>query len=199
MATLERIRNRAGVLVSVVIGLALFAFILGDFITSGGVFFNRSQMEIAEIAGSSISYEEYQARVSENENLQKLFSQQSSLNEQQMLQIREQVWQDLLRANILQPEYKRLGLVIHEDELFDMVQGRNIHPFISQQFGDPQTGEVNKAFLTNFLQNLDRDPRAKAYWLFIENEIQKDRLFNKYLTLVRKGLGVTSLQAKRAV
>ncbi|HQE54031.1 peptidylprolyl isomerase [Tenuifilum sp.] len=199
MATLERIRNRAGVLVSVVIGLALFAFILGDFITSGGVFFNRSQMEIAEIAGSSISYEEYQARVSENENLQKLFSQQSSLNEQQMLQIREQVWQDLLRANILQPEYKRLGLVIHEDELFDMVQGRNIHPFISQQFGDPQTGEVNKAFLTNFLQNLDRDPSAKAYWLFIENEIQKDRLFNKYLTLVRKGLGVTSLQAKRAV
>jgi peptidyl-prolyl cis-trans isomerase D len=199
MATLERIRNRAGVLVSVVIGLALFAFILGDFITSGGAFFNRSKMEIAEIAGSSISYEEYQAMVSENENLQKLFSQQTALNEQQMLQIREQVWQDLLRANILQPEYKRLGLNIHPDELFDMVQGRNIHPFIRQQFGDPQTGEVNKAFITNFLQNMNNDPRAKAYWLFIEKEIQKDRLFNKYLALIRKGLGVTSLQTKRAV
>ncbi|MEW5845756.1 MAG: SurA N-terminal domain-containing protein [Bacteroidota bacterium] len=199
MATLERIRNRAGVLVSVVIGLALFAFIIGDFITSGGAFFNRSQMEIAEIAGSSISYEEYQAMVNENENLQKLFSQQTALNEQQMLQIREQVWQDLLRANILQPEYKRLGLEVHPDELFDMVQGRNIHPFIRQQFGDPQTGEVNKAFITNFLQNMENDPRAKTYWLFIEKEIQKDRLFNKYLTLIRKGLGVTSLQTKRAV
>lgn len=198
MATLERIRNRAGVLVSVVIGLALLAFILGDLITSGGVFFNRSQMEIAKIAGSSISYEEYQSKVDENENLQKLFSQQTALNEQQMLQIREQVWQDILRANILQPEYQLLGLGIHPDELFDMVQGRNIHPFIRQQFGDPQTGEVNKAFITNFIQNMGNDPRAKTYWLFIENEIQKDRLFNKYLALIRKGLGVTSLQVKRA-
>lgn len=199
MATLERIRNRAGILVSVVIGLALFAFILGDLINSGGSIFNRSQMEIAEIAGSSISYEDYQALVYENENLQKLFSQQATLDEQSMLRIREQVWQNLLRANIMQPEYNTLGLAIHPDELFDMVQGRNIHPFIQQQFGDPQTGEVNKAFLTNFLQNMERDEKAKTYWLFLEQEIQKDRLFTKYLTLIRKGLGVTSLQAKRAV
>ncbi|MDI3526292.1 MAG: peptidyl-prolyl cis-trans isomerase [Tenuifilum sp.] len=198
MATLERIRNRAGVLVSIVIGLALFAFILGDFLSSGGAFFNRSQMEIAEIAGNSISYEDFQAKVNENEYLQKLFSNQTSLNEQQMLKIREQVWQDLLRANILNVEYNKLGLSIHPDELFDMVQGRNIHPFIRQQFGDPQTGEVNKAFITNFLKNMDRDPKAKTYWLFLEKEIQKDRLFSKYLTLIRKGLGVTSLQANKA-
>ncbi len=198
MATLERIRNRAGILVSIVIGLALFAFILGDLITSGGSIFNRTKMEIARIAGNSISYEQFQAMVYENENIQKLFAQTATLDEQTMLKVREQVWQDLLRANVLQPEYNRLGLAIHEDELFDMVQGRNIHPFVRQQFGDPQTGEVNKAFLTNFLQNMDRDPRAKTYWVFIEQEIQKDRLFNKYLTLIRKGLGVTSLQAKRA-
>ncbi len=198
MATLERIRNRAGVLVAVVIGLALFAFILGDLINSGGSLFNRAQMEVAEIAGTSIPYEQYQAKIDESENLQKLFSQQAALDEQSQIQIRERVWQDLLRTNIMQPKYEKLGLEIHEDELMDMVQGQNIHPIIQQQFGDPQTGQVNKEYINMLLKNLDNDPRARAYWMYIEQEVIKDRLFTKYLNLIRKGLYVTSLQTKRS-
>lgn len=197
MATLERIRNRAGVLVAVVIGLALFAFILGDFVNSGGSLFNRTQMEVAEIAGTSIPYELFQSKIDESENLQKLFSQQAALDEQSQIQIRERVWQDLLRTNIMQPEYKRLGLEIHENELLDMVQGKNIHPIIQQQFGDPQTGQVNKEYISMLLKNLDNDPRARTYWMYIEQEVIKDRLFTKYLNLVRKGLSVTTLQTKR--
>ncbi len=199
MATLERIRNRAGVLVAVVIGLALFAFILGDFLNSGGSLFNRAQMEVAEIAGTSVSYELFQAKIDESENLQKLFSQQAALDEQSQIQIRERVWQDLVRSNLMQPEYKKLGLEIHENELFEMVQGKNIHPIIQQQFGDPQTGLVNKEYISMLLQNLDNDPRARTYWMYLEQEVIKDRLFTKYLNLVRKGLSVTSLQSKKAL
>ncbi|MGE0077728.1 MAG: SurA N-terminal domain-containing protein [Bacteroidales bacterium] len=199
MATLERIRNRAGVLVAVVIGLALFAFILGDFINSGGSLFNRAQMEVAEIAGTSISYEVYQAKVDESENLQKLFSQQTALDEKSQIQIRERVWQDLLRTNIMQPEYDKLGLEINDNELLDMVQGKNIHPIIQQQFSDPQTGQLNREYISALLKNLDNDPRARTYWMYIEQEVIKDRLFTKYLNLIRKGLYTTSLQAKRAL
>ena len=35
MATLQNIRNRAGILVAIVIGLALVAFILGDALQQG--------------------------------------------------------------------------------------------------------------------------------------------------------------------
>jgi peptidyl-prolyl cis-trans isomerase D len=200
MATLEKIRNRAGILVAVVIGLALFAFILGDFLESGGSLYNRSQLEIAEIAGTSIPYELYQSRIEENENLQKMFSGETSMDEQTMERIREQVWQQMLREYVMEEQYQRLGIAIHPDELFDMVQGRNIHPIIQQQFGNPQTGEVNKAFITQFLKNMDRDPsgRQKTYWLYLENEIKKDREFSKYTNLIRKGLYVTNLQAKRS-
>ena len=52
MATLEKLRNRAGTLVAVVIGLALLAFILGDLFGSGGSLFTRNQFEIAEIDGN---------------------------------------------------------------------------------------------------------------------------------------------------
>jgi len=63
MATLQNIRNRAGVLVAVVIGISLLAFILGDFLNSGRVFFSGQQDEIAEIDGKSISYKYFQAKV----------------------------------------------------------------------------------------------------------------------------------------
>ena len=40
MATLQTIRNRGGLLVSIVIGLALIAFIVGDALNSGSRIFN---------------------------------------------------------------------------------------------------------------------------------------------------------------
>ncbi|MBQ9470888.1 MAG: SurA N-terminal domain-containing protein [Bacteroidales bacterium] len=197
MATLEKIRSRAGVLVAVVIGLALLAFILGDLVSSGGTLFNQAQLELAEINGTSIAYDHYQAKVEEAENLQKLFASQG-IDEQTTLRIREQVWQDLVRTHVMTPEYKQLGIEIHPDELFDMVQGRNIHPIISQQFADPNTGMLNKEYLTAFLQNLDSDPNMRFYWMYLEREMLKDRAFSKYTNLVRKGLYATTLQADEA-
>lgn len=198
MATLEKIRSRAGVLVAVVIGLALLAFILGDLVSSGGTLFNQSQLELAKINGTSIAYDQYQAKVDEAESLQKLFSNQG-LDEQTTVRIREQVWQDMVRTHVMSPEYKKLGIEIHPDELFDMVQGRNIHPIISQQFADPNTGVLNKEYLTAFLQNLDSDPNMRFYWMYLEREMLKDRSFSKYSNLVRKGLYATSLQTDEAM
>lgn len=51
MATLQNIRNRGGLLVSIIIGLALVAFIVGDALSSGASVFNRSRNQIGEIAG----------------------------------------------------------------------------------------------------------------------------------------------------
>ena len=52
MATLQTIRNRGGLLVSIVIGLALIAFIVGDALNSGSRIFNSQRNQIGEIAGS---------------------------------------------------------------------------------------------------------------------------------------------------
>ncbi|MDR1436556.1 MAG: SurA N-terminal domain-containing protein, partial [Candidatus Symbiothrix sp.] len=42
MATLEKIRSKAALLV-IIVGLALFAFIIGDFLRSGSTFFNQQK------------------------------------------------------------------------------------------------------------------------------------------------------------
>ncbi|HCT30381.1 MAG TPA: peptidylprolyl isomerase [Bacteroidales bacterium] len=200
MATLEKLRNKAGILLAVVIGIALFSFILGDFIKPGKSIFANSEHEIARIAGKSVPYQLYQGKVEEIYEINKLFSGKTSLDEQTSEGLREQVWQQLVKENVMDEQYSKLGLAVHSDELFDMVQGRNIHPMIQQLFGNPQTGEVNKPAIIQFLKNMDADPtgRQKVMWLYVENEIKTERIFTKYINLIRKGLYATSIETKRA-
>jgi len=201
MATLQNIRNRGGLMVAIVIGLALGAFILGDMINSGNKLMRPSQMKIAEINGESIQYPEFQKKVEELSEIYKMNSQKAQIDEATGEQIREQVWQGYLQENIVNKASEDLGLSVTTDELFDLVQGNNPHPIIQQLFQNPQTGRVDKATIIQFLKNLDTNasPEQKAYWLYLENQIRQDKLRTKYNNLVSKGLYVTSQEAKNSL
>ena len=60
MASLQKIRNHGALLITIV-GLAMLAFIMGDFLNSGSSFFNRSRENVATIEGQDIHYTEYEA------------------------------------------------------------------------------------------------------------------------------------------
>ncbi|HEC44412.1 MAG TPA: hypothetical protein ENI20_16445 [Bacteroides sp.] len=197
MATLQRIRNRAGLLVAVIIGMAIFAFVLQDLLSGGQTAFSRSKFEFAEINGNSVQYEEYLIRVDKLAEYYRLRIGQTSLDEQTMESIREQTWQDMVREFVTLDEYKELGISVGTDELMDMVQGRNPHPIIASLFADPQTGIINRTFLVQFIRTMNDDPSGaqKTIWLYLENEILKDRAFSKYNNLISKGLYVTELEA----
>ncbi len=200
MATLEKIRNRAGVLVAVVIGLALFAFILGDILGSGPSLFTNRQFEIAEIAGKSISYENFQQKVDQLTDIYMLNTGESSLDAETHERILEEAWQVLLREIILEEEYERLGIEVSAEELFDMVQGRNIHPIVRQLFTDPSTGAFDQSAVIQFLRSMNQDPtgQQRAYWLYVEREITRERKLAKYNNMIAKGLYITPLQAEFA-
>ena len=53
MATLNKIRSKAGLLV-VIIGVALLAFIVGDFLNSGHTFYAMNQNKVAVVNGTNI-------------------------------------------------------------------------------------------------------------------------------------------------
>ncbi|MEA3317115.1 MAG: SurA N-terminal domain-containing protein [Bacteroidota bacterium] len=198
MATLEKIRNRAGVLVAVVIGIALLAFILGDLLKSGGSLISNSQNEIAQISDKSISYQSFQNDVNNLSEITKYTSGNSSIDETTMLNLRKQTWQQMVRRYVMNDEYKELGIAISSDEVWDMVQGENIHPIIKQLFTNPETGQVNTLAIINFLKTYDKDPsgKRKSYWLFIEDQMVQESKFTKYLNLIKQGLNVTSAEAK---
>ena len=201
MATLQNIRNRGSLMIAIVIGLALGAFILGDMLNSGTNLMKPSQMKIAEIDGESIQYPDFQKKVEELSEVYKMNTQQTQIDENTWEQIREQVWQGYLQENIIGKATEKLGITVSAEELFDLVQGNDPHPIIQQLFRNQQTGQVDKSSIIQFLKSLETNatPEQKSYWLYIENQIKQDKLRTKYSNLVSKGLYVTTDEAKKSL
>ena len=212
MATLEKIRSKAGLLV-LVVGLALFAFIIGDFLNSGSTYFRQSQERIAEIDGEVIKIQDYQDRVDEMTEIYKMQSGSASLPEEYMTQIRQSVFDGMVQEIVLDEATQKLGMVVGPEELFDMVQGENISPLIQQMqmFVNPQTGAFDKSALLTFLKQIDVDniatypaeqqaqlQQAQRFWMFWEKNIKRQRLESKYTTLLSKAIAANALDAKAA-
>lgn len=197
MSAIQFLRERAGVLVAVIIGVSLFLFVVSDFFgNSGGRRRQeRKYYEIGNIAGSQVSYQEYEQRVQNLFEIYKLYGV-STIDEATAESVREQIWEQMVRERIQDNQYRDLGIGVSTEEVDELVLGNNPHPIVTQLFTDRSTGFFNRSFLVNFLKNLETDETAKRYWLFFEDEIVTDRMSTKYNNLVSKGLYATSKQAE---
>ncbi len=201
MATLQTIRTRAGLLVAIVIGISLAAFVLGDMFQGGSSLLQGNQMKIGEVNGETIQYPEFQREVERLGDIYRMNSQQNQLDEQTWVQVREQTWQDIVRDQVMTDVYERLGLEISSEELFDMLQGTNLHPIVQQLFRNPETGQVDRNAVVQFLRNLETGvaPEQRQYWLYLEDQIVDERIQSKYNNLVSKGIYVTGLEAEKSM
>lgn len=207
MATLQSIRNK-GVLLAVVIGVALLAFIIGDFLNSGSTLFHQSKQNVAEINGEKINIQAYQEAIDQMNTVYKIESGRSDFNENEMSQLRTQVWENMINERVLGAEAAKMGLTVSTEELRDKLIGKNIHPLILQRpaFMDPQTGQFSQAALLQFYNSVfddnvpqesqDQLREAKSYWLFWENAVKNSILQDKYLALIGKSVGANSIEAK---
>ncbi len=198
MATLQKIRNRAGIAIAIFIGMALAAFILGDLFKSSSSIMRGKQMELAEIDGKTVTYPEFQAKVDELSEIYKMNSGKTSLDQKTTDQIKEQTWQSMVRNLTMKDIYENLGIGVSSTELFDLVQGKNPHAIIQSIFRDPNTGTINRGALIQFLKYQQTNSTGKEhnYWLFIENQIIEERSFSKYNNLLSKGILATTEEAK---
>lgn len=201
MATLQTIRNRAGVLVSVIIGLSLLAFVLSDFIGSGNMF-GGPDLEIAVINGNSVEYPEYE-QVYEGllENYKRNMGSEGLPEESVMDMIREQAWDILVKRYTIEKEIDLAGVIVSEEELFDMVQGTNIDPQVLQIpiFQNQQTGQFDRSLVVQFIQNMDQDQtgNARASWTAFEDQLIQTRRVTKYNNLIKKAMYVPKSMAQQ--
>ena len=209
MAILQKIRDRSGLLIAV-IGVALLAFILGDLLTSGNTFLRKYQDKAFVVDGDIVSTQEYFDRVAEWEEFQKMISGDNSFDENATAQIRDIVYQQMVKERVLDLQAKKLGLSVSKGEINDLVHGDVISPLLQQLplFVDPQTGMFDKNALMNFLTTINTEesmlppeqvPMVRQYksiWLFIENLIKYQRLEEKYGTLLSSAVMVNDLEAK---
>lgn len=208
MTTLQRIRNH-GVILLVVVGIAMLAFILGDFLNSGSSFFNKNRENVGVIAGHKVHYTEYETAKDQLTEVYKIESGSNDINEDLSIQIRNQVWQMLLMDYTLREQADKIGMVVTAEELSELCIGANPHQLIRQRraFYD-ETGNFNRFALINFLNSLAQTPetqeqaanmqQAKSYWMYWENAVRLTHLQEKYVDLLSKLVTANPLDAKYA-
>ncbi|SFS33442.1 peptidyl-prolyl cis-trans isomerase D [Porphyromonadaceae bacterium NLAE-zl-C104] len=209
MATLQKIRDK-GTLLVIVIGLALLAFVLGDLLTSGTTLFGRAQDKAFVVNREVISTQQYADKITQFEEFQKMVSGQSSLDENVSSQIREAVYQQMVRDRLLGHQTAKLGLTVTKEELNDLVHGQSISPVLQQLpfFLDPQTGMFDRRALIEFINTVNipsPNPQEqalvnqyKSLWLFIEEMVRTQRLEEKYISLLSNAVIVNDVEAKTA-
>ena len=208
MTTLQRIRNH-GVILLIVVGVAMLAFILGDFLNSGSSFFNKNRENVGVIAGHKVHYSEYETAKDQLTEVYKIESGSNDINEDLSIQIRNQVWQMLLMDYTLREQADEIGMTVTPEELSELCIGANPHQLIRQRraFYD-ETGNFNRFALINFLNSLAQAPetqeqaanmqQAKSYWMYWENAVRLTHLQEKYVGLLSKLITANPLDAKYA-
>jgi peptidyl-prolyl cis-trans isomerase D len=195
MAVIEKIRSKSGLLIGI-IGFSLVAFVLGDVFSSKNGFFGGSDNTVGIIGGNKVDLMDYNTRVEEFVENYKSQTQNQTVDQATMDQIREQAWNKFVNDFVMVEQYKKLGLTCSPDELFDMVQGKNIDPQIRQAFTDPKTGQFSPSSVIQFLKNKNNDPKAAEQWAAFEKALKEKRIAEKYNELVKGGLYITKDEAK---
>lgn len=194
MGLMTFLRNRAGYILVGAIAFAIIAFIVGDVINTGKPFWAASQRVVGTIDGEDVDIEAFGQKV---EQSLAQFKQQygGSVNPQMQAMAVDNAWQAEIGNVLLKKEYERLGLTVSGDELFDLLQGKNPSPLILQYFGNPQTGEFDRAAVISSLKAQGTNPQLKEQWTLLQEEVEKQALQQKYANLVRNSVYVTSLEA----
>lgn len=208
MATLQNIRNHGAILL-VVVGVAMLAFILGDFLNSGSSFISHNREYVGVIEGNKIHYTQYEEAQKQLTEVYKIESGRSDFDEDMSAQIRNQVWQMFMLDYTLQAQMKAIGMDVTAEELSQLCIGDQVHPIIRnlRAFYD-ETGQFNRDNLVRFLQSLQVEAenaeqaanieQAKTYWLYWENAVRLTQMQDKYTYLLQQLVGANPLDAKYA-
>ena len=198
MATLQKIRSKGPLLV-IVIGLALFAFIAGD--AWKVLQPHQGKQDVGEVNGEVLSAQDYQKMVDELSEVIKLTNGLNSLTEDQLNNVKDQVWQSYVNNKLIAEQAEKLGLKVTDAEIQSIID-QGTHSLLMQTpFRNPQTGMFDKDMLKKFLvdyanlnasqmpaQYVEYYQKMGAFWQFVEKTLAQSTLAEKYQNLVAKSL-----------
>ena len=208
MAVLGKIRSKGAILVGA-ISLALIAFLAGDAARSCEGMKGESHQQIGKILGENISVQEYQKLFDEYQSAIKFTMQRDNLSEQELNQVKDQVWQQLVSSRVLEADAKKVGLTVTEKEI-ENVLSEGTNPVLTQTpFVNQQTGRFDVNALKQFFDSYNKAKAAKSpeldqmqavydYWLFVEKNLRTQLLGQKYQALLASCVLSNKAEAKMA-
>ena len=192
MASLNTLRTKFGIVLSIVIAGALLAFILSLKTEMG---FSGNDPRVGVIDGEKINYSEY---YNQYEQVKAQSGAQES-NEQQSAMLANAAWQALIGKYVLTPGFDKMGLRVTEPERMSMVSGQHPSQAFYNAFADPRTGEYNVAAVHQFLSEAEANAQAQQAWAQLNEQARMEREVAKFLGLIKGGVYVNSLELANGV
>lgn len=209
MTALGKIRSK-GILLIIIIGLGLFAFIAEEAFRSCNGIKGQNSQQIGEVLGEKIYVQDFQKLLDEYQDAMKLTMRTDNLSEDQLNQLKDQVWQQLVSERVMKEDCKKLGLTVTEDELQNVLNDGTIQLLTQTPFVNQQTGRFDVSILKQFIdayrkaeasnnsQQLDQMRPAYNYWLFVEKNLRTQLLAQKYQSLLANCVLSNKVEAKMA-
>ena len=192
MASLNTLRTKFGVVLSIVIAGALLAFILS---LKTGMGFSGNDPKVGVIDGEKINYSEYYEQYEQV----KAQSGAQENDEQQSAMLANATWQSLIAKHVLNPGFDRMGIRLTDAERMSILNGEHMSQTLYNAFADPRTGRYDVAALSEFLSQADNNPQARAAWAQLNEQMRLERQMQKYLGLIKGGVFVNSLEVAGGV
>ena len=208
MAALGKIRSK-GLILICIIGLGLFAFIAEEAVRSCESTRNDQRQQVGEVLGEKINVQDFQKLVDEYQEVIKMQQGQENLNEQQLNQVKDAVWNTFVQSRIIENEAKELGLTVTDAEMQNILkEGTNPMllqtPFVNQQTGRFDANALQK-FLAEYKTQQSSNPQLARqyetiyrYWNFIEKTLRQQLLAQKFQSLVGHCILSNPVEAKQA-
>ena len=195
MAVLGKIRDR-GLLLVIVVGGALLAFILTEFINSRSSG-TREEGTVGSIYEEDIKPNEF----SETLTLIKNTQQYQNYQEGQQIAI---AWDKLTQDRIIEFSTDKIGINVCNKEVYEFETGNininNVSPHFLNVFVNQETGQFDRNLVDDWLNNFDNlNVDQRSFFLNVENEAIKTRYTQKYQNLVEKGIYTTNKEASNIV
>lgn len=209
MTALGKIRSK-GILLIIIIGLGLFAFIAEEAFRSCNGIKGQNSQQIGEVLGEKIYVQDFQKLLEEYQDAMKLTMRTDNLSEDQLNQLKDQVWQQLVSEHVMKEDCKKLGLTVTEDELQNVLNDGTNQLLTQTPFVNQQTGRFDVSILKQFIdayrkaeasnnsQQLDQMRPAYNYWLFVEKNLRTQLLAQKYQSLLANCVLSNNVEAKMA-
>ena len=202
MAVLEKIRVKLGILITVLIAVALLSFIIDPTTLETTLSYFSSKYDVGKIDGKKVRYNEFQQQVDYYTNIYTLTSGSQSVSEEAMQTINETAWQNLISQWYIIPEMQKAGIMVGEDELVDLSQGKEISPILAN---DPvfldASGNFSREKLMEFIHAIPSDASGNLaqYWSFLQQNMTSQQYFIKYTSLLTGSDVLTPVELRRQI
>lgn len=191
MSVIQTLRGKGSVVVTVMLILALVAFIFMDsFQNRSLAMFEEDRTMVAEVNGERIETQVYTQELQEYEEAMKTNQGKESFTDEELEGIRNQFWNQQLNSILIGQETEKLGIEVTEKERNAMFTSMDADPIVKQNFSDPNTGIFDPNKVIQYEQQVmaGEDIKMKKQWGKFKEELVKQRKVNKYVNLIKQGI-----------